>query len=467
MPENLLHRLHCQGWMTVIPVLLLFAVAPPAWPQSDGGQAAATRDARVREHIRAIERAGDWDENEKRDFVRDHLTPALADSLSPDGLSELLGSMVAAARDATGSTVTDDGDMVELALSGAEEYRVRFAVETVPPFRIAAMETTKVAAGEPAPEITRDNLAKVLDALGARGLDGVISVKVDGELLFRRAFGDANAGLGIPMQLDTIFGTGSAPIDYTIAGILKLAEQDELALDDPIGRYFADVPADRAAMSLRDLLDDRSGLPDFLDRPGDWDLDLAWISRDEAVHRILTGPLLFAPGTKMEHSHAGYGLLAAVIEIVSGEDYYTFLKRNFFDPAGMTRTGMYGDAAGHALNEFAEGGGPSHIGLPNIPPNWGPASWLVMGSGGMYSSLDDLDRFRSYITTGGGLAAEHASRFQGRGATLDGSDRGFEMFRSYNGSDSLITFIMTNPDPDGYYHRLFRALDVFLDRETG
>ena len=435
---------------------------------SPGEEAGAneTRDARIREHIRSIEQAGDWDTAAEQAFARQHLTQALVDSMSPDELHDLLASISTAAREAGGSIVSDDGDVVELTLSGAAEHKVRFTVAPAPPFCISAIEVVEVVAAEPIPDITRENLTQVLDGLEARGLNGVVSVKVNGEMLYLHAFGHANSGLGTPMQLDSIFGTGSAPIDYTIAGILKLKEQGQLSLDDPVTKYFADVPADRAAMRLRDILDDRSGLPDFLDRPGDWDLDLAWISRDEAVHRILSGPLLFAPGTQREHSHAGYGLLAAVIEVVSGEDYYAFLKRNFFDPAGMTRTGMYGDAGGHALHEFAEGGGPDHVGLPNIPPNWGPTSWLVMGSGGMYSSLDDLDRFRAYITTGGGLSAEDALRFLGRGASLDGSDRGFEMFRSYNGRDSLITFIMTNQDQDGYYHQLFRALDAFLDTET-
>lgn len=434
-----------------------------AGPPPDG----ATRDEAARAHIRAIERAGMWDDTARAAFVRDHLSRTLVSNMAGGQLDALLDQLAVVTRDAGGVAADDDGTTVTLTLTGNGESKIRFTQDAAAPFRIATLSVEQGKAPAPLPGITRSNLTQVLDDLDARGFNGVVSVKIGGEMLYRRAFGEANETLGIPMRLDTIFGTGSAPIDYTVAGILKLQQQGKLSLDDPIGKYLADVPADKTAMTLGDLLEDRSGLPDFLDRPGDWDLDLAWISRDEAVRRILASPLAFAPGTREEHSHAGYGLLAAIIEIVSGEDYYAFMKREFFDPAGMMRTGMYGDAGGFALADFAEGGGPSHVGLPNIPPNWGPTSWLVLGSGGMYSTLEDTERFRAYVTTGGGLPPQDAARFLEGGASLDGSDRGFEMFRSYVGSDTLITVIMTNQDLDGYFHRLFRALDAFKTREVG
>ena len=175
------------------------------------------------------------------------------------------------------------------------------------------------------------------------------------------------------------------------------------------------------------MMTGQSGLPDFPANDGDWDGDLGWIDRAEFERRTLAIPLIFAPGEGEEHSHWAFGMLAAIVERVSGQSYAEFLRENFFDPAGMTRTGDYGDSRGLAFIEFAAGGGVQR-GLPNIPPNWGPTSWLVLGSGGMFSTLGDLRRFYVYITTSGVLEPRYTELFLSERAGLDGSDRGFELF---------------------------------------
>jgi len=93
---------------------------------------------------------------------------------------------------------------------------------------------------------------------------GVVFVQIDGEVLLERAFGMAHEDLGIPNTLETVFGTGSRPIDYTVAAIHLLAQQGRIKLDDPITRYFDDVPADKQAITIRHLLTGRSGLPDWV-----------------------------------------------------------------------------------------------------------------------------------------------------------------------------------------------------------
>ncbi len=281
----------------------------------------------------------------------------------------------------------------------------------------------------PAPlHLTRDTLAETFDRLEADGMAGVVFVQIDGEVLLERAFGMAHEDLGIPNTLETVFGTGSRPIDYTVAAIHLLAQQGRIGLDDPITRYFEDVPADKQAITIRHLLTGRSGLPDFFHTADDWDPDLAWIDRATAERRLLAAPLRFPPGTDRQHSHAAFGLLAALVERVSGRPYYAFLREHFLDPAGMTRTGEYGETRGLTLADFAAGGGPQHVGLPNIPPNWGPTSWLIKGSGGMYSTLGDLRRFYAYVRSGAVLDEAHSAPFRGPMVQLDGSDRGFELF---------------------------------------
>lgn len=246
-----------------------------------------------------------------------------------------------------------------------------------------------------------------------------------------------------PVAIDTIFGIGSRPIDFTVAGTLLLAQRGEISLDDPITKYFEDVPSDKASMTLRHLMTGRSGLPDFHGIPSDWDQDLAWIDRMEAERRILAQSLLFEPGEEESHSHSAFGLLAAVIERVAEKDYMTFLTEHFFEPAGMIRTGEYGSLDGHNVSDFAVGRGQSFVGEPNIPPNWGKTSWLVKGSGGMYSTLDDLLKFYTFVRTSGVLEERYLGWFLGSSIHFDGSERGFELFSAYDedGDDSAFLFM--------------------------
>ena len=325
-----------------------------------------------------------------------------------------------------------------------EAQAIADVVEVAPPERI---------------NITADNLSETIDQLEKEGMAGVIFVTINGEVVLKRAFGFANKALGYPNKTNTVFGTGSRPIDYTMAAIYLLNQQGLVHLDDEISKYFDDVPEDKSSMTIRHLLSGQSGLPDFFHTEEDWDPDLAWIDRETAVERLLSAELLFEPGTGRSHSHGAFGLLAALIEIVTDKTYFGFLHENFFEPAGMDRTGEYGDNKELAISDFAVGGGPQTIGLPNIPPNWGPTSWLVKGSGGMYSSLDDLLKFYSYIRSGKVLDEEHNQIFHQPAVNVDGSDRGFELFSAYLPPNNEIYLFLNETGNRDTMRQLFRALE--------
>ena len=306
--------------------------------------------------------------------------------------------------------------------------------------------------------LTVDNLEETFDQLEAQGMAGVIYIKIDGEVVCQRAFGMANKELGIPNSLNTVFGTGSRPIDYTMASIYLLDQQGRISLEDKIGKFFDQVPEDKQAITIKHLLTRQSGLPDFFDTEEDWNPDLAWVDRQTAVRRMMGQELLFEPGTDRRHSHGAFGLLAAIVEIVSGQTYYSFINDNFFKPAGMEKTGEYGEAKELKINDFAVGGGPEIVGMPNIPPNWGPTSWLIKGSGGMYSTLGDLLRFYQYIRSGQVLDEAHGKAFKSPTVNVDGSMRGFELFSAYEPAGNEIYLFLNQFDRD-QTRQLFRALE--------
>ncbi|HEY9013226.1 MAG TPA: serine hydrolase domain-containing protein [Devosia sp.] len=283
---------------------------------------------------------------------------------------------------------------------------------------------------------------------------GVAYVRIDGIEFLRTAWGDANRELGVPMTTSKIFAIGSRSMDFTIAGILMLVERGKLTLTTTLAEVFDAVPEDKAGISVEQLLRGQSGLHDFPALASDWDPDLAWIDRAELERRALAQELLFEPGSDHASSHTAYGLLAAIIERISGQDYFEFLKANIFDPAGMRTTAEYGTATDQRVPDFAAGGGPARMGVPNIPPNWGRVSWLVRGSGGMYSTLDDLLRFYHFVRSGRALSEPYGQVFRDDNVSLDGSDRGFEIFSASDEGGSDQVLVMVNVPGGGEALRL-------------
>lgn len=302
-------------------------------------------------------------------------------------------------------------------------------------------------------DITEENADKIFDRLEASGFSGVIYLKLNQIEVLKRPFGMANKALNVENQLSTVFAIGSRPIDFTKAAILLLDQQGEILLDDPITKYFDDVPQDKQSMKIHHLMSGESGLPDSFDAGSDWDPDLAWVDRETACHRILNQELLFEPGSDRRHSHKAFGLLAILIERVSGMDYFDFLNKNFFEPAVMTRTNEYGISGDLSLSDFAVGSGPQSIGLPNIPLNWGPTSWLIRGSGGMYSTMNDLLKFYSYVRSVKVLDTNHNRTLKNPSVNLDGSVHGFELFSAFQpeGSEAYL-FLNNIPDIETAKH---------------
>jgi len=293
-----------------------------------------------------------------------------------------------------------------------------------------------------APAVTWDTLDARMQWEAKQGFSGVLLVVRDGRIVLHQGFGLAQRDRNLAMQPDTILAIGSTPIDFTKASILLLSEAGKLNLDDSITKHLKNVPDDKKSMTILHLMTGRSGLPDFHDIPSDRDKDHSWIDRDEAVRRILGSKLLFAPGKGREHSHSGFGLLAAIVELVSGQSYQEFVKANLFKPAGMQDTGFFGEK--YDANRMAIGYGPRKDGEINAPPYWGKTSWLVMGSGGMVSTARDIWLWTQALHTGKLLKPESLKVYTqgGEGMLVGGDMYGFEIM--YAGNAQHFMVVMSN-----------------------
>lgn len=365
---------------------------------------------------------------------------------------------LAGLRDGIGLDLDEAGAILALSAAGVEK-RLRIAYD------FSNHQITDLFLLAPEEKLVFDPMApeETVRYLEKQGMAGLVFVKSGEQVILKTPFGMANPTMEVSNSVETIFAIGSRPIDFTTAAILLLDQKGKLSLDDSIDQHLKNVPSDKKTMTLRHLMTGASGLPDFFHNDQDWDADLQWVDREEAIRRMMNQRLLFAPGTGRAHSHGAFGLLAAIVELTTGKTYMQYLREHFFTPAGMQRTGEYGDQQDFSIADFAVGGGPQFVGLPNIPPNWGPTSWLIKGSGGMYSTLADLRRFYTLIREGDVFDDAHKQYFLVATADVDGSMRGFELFSAYYPPDREVFLFLNRPGDPDIRSKVFRALEGLID----
>lgn len=227
-------------------------------------------------------------------------------------------------------------------------------------------------------------LGKLAAAASAVGYSGAVLVAQDGDLLLRQGYGLANRGAGTAITPGTVFDIGSITKQFTAAAILQLEVQGKLDVQQPVATYLDSVPPDKAGITLHQVLTHTAGLPEY---SGD-DYDAA--TRDATVARILATPLEPPPGTAFAYSNAGYSILAAIVERVSGQPYERFLAETCFRRAGMQHTGYRlpkfdPKTLPHGYEAGADLGSP----LDHLWASDGPY-WNLFGNGGMLSTVDDL-----------------------------------------------------------------------------
>ncbi|MBV8501274.1 MAG: beta-lactamase family protein [Paucibacter sp.] len=160
-----------------------------------------------------------------------------------------------------------------------------------------------------------------------------IAVVADGHIVFARAYG-TDPVTARPVTADMRFPIGSISKQFCAAAILLLQEDGKLSLDDPAGRYVANLgPA--TDVTLRQLLSHTGGLRDY------WPQDYVFprmkqpITRQELVSTWAAKPLDFPPGTDRQYSNTGYVVAGMVVEKVSGESLAHFLRHRIFEALHM------------------------------------------------------------------------------------------------------------------------------------
>ncbi|HSK83233.1 MAG TPA: serine hydrolase domain-containing protein [Rubrobacter sp.] len=276
------------------------------------------------------------------------------------------------------------------------------------------------AAKAKGPDAKLDRTLKRLVAMRG-GPPGVIAVIQRGERRYVHTFGVANVETGRRMRVDDRMRIASAAKAFSGAVALSLVSKGELSLDDTIGERLSDLPEPPPSawsdVTLRQLLNHSSGLPDFSQSDAFRDALLASLTQAPLPEKLLTyaydlnrGEPLFEPGTRYRYSNSDNIAVALMVEDATGKTYEEQLKKQVYEPLGLRKTSL---PRGANLRE------PYIHGYDNDPseqPREDVSELVAAGwawaSGGIVSTPADLNAFiRGYV---GGKLFDSGTRSQQR-----------------------------------------------------
>jgi len=214
----------------------------------------------------------------------------------------------------------------------------------------------------------------------------------DGKPIFRQGYGVTDLRSLHPINAETDFRLASFTKQFTATCIMLLVHDGKLRYDEHLTEIFPEFPAYGRSITVRNLLNHTSGLPDYEDVLMKQYPD----TPPEKIPQILDAGVLklleqqssgkFSPGTKWEYSNSGYAVLAMIVEKVSGKPFGHFLHDRIFAPLAMNSTLAYEKGKNEVPNR-AYGHTKERDAFKETDQS--PTS-AVLGDGGIYTSLDDL-----------------------------------------------------------------------------
>lgn len=214
-----------------------------------------------------------------------------------------------------------------------------------------------------------------------------VGVVQNHELRFANGYGMANLDYGLPITPRSNFYLGSVGKQFTAAAIAHAARAGHLSLDDPIQKWLPEIPEYERTITIRNLVHHTSGIRDYLSL---WDLSGRRLedvhSNEETLELIARQKNAnFPAGEQYLYSNSGYFLLSEIIERATEMSLREYMQRHFLGPLGMHRS-RFNDDRLEVLDDRVVGYRATADGY-EMDHAW---NFDKVGSGGMYSSIEDL-----------------------------------------------------------------------------
>lgn len=325
---------------------------------------------------------------------------------------------------------SDDEQIVFIASSQKGNW-LEIALDISPDSKVAGMGIGMV----PPPAVAEDTgltddqivarLRQYMDERVANDeFSGSVLLARNGEVLFGEAYGKADRQSGVDNTLDTPFNLGSMNKMFTGLAIAQLVAEGKLAYGDSVGKYLPDYPNEqlRDEVTIHQLLTHTSGMGSY------WN-DAYWQSKDSLnsvgdFDDLCSGqPLEAPPGSDFIYSNCGPVVLGLVIEAVSGQNYFDYVRDHIYTPAGMQHSGHFSKtetASGKATGYFVPPGGKTE----QLISNFDDLGRMGSPAGGGYASANDLLLFSNALFDGRLIDAKGLEELT-TSKTLNGQDWGY------------------------------------------
>jgi D-alanyl-D-alanine carboxypeptidase len=306
----------------------------------------------------------------------------------------------------------------------------------------------------------------------------IIHINYPAQGAWTATMGTGNLATGAPIRVNSHMRIGSITKTFTATVILQLVEEGKLGLNDPVSKYFPEVP-NGSHITLREVLNMTSGLFDYTEDEGFWKTLFAHPDKVWDPWELLTiafqHQAYFAPGQSLHYSSTNYILLGLLIEQITHLPVEKVFQQRIFRPLDMENTLLppLSSAAiptPHPLGyAFVTSNAAAPVDVTSWNPSWG---WT---SGSAISTLHDLKIWAKALATGTLLSAatqkERLSWVRWPGATWlghflgyglgiadfggmighNGGLPGFQSFMGYLPEKQATIVVLTNldPAPDG------------------
>jgi D-alanyl-D-alanine carboxypeptidase len=237
---------------------------------------------------------------------------------------------------------------------------------------------------------------KLDEEVAAGRFSGAALLARNGKAVFAQAYGLADREKKTRNTLKTQFRVGSMNKMFTAVATLQLVQSGKLDLKAPLGKYLTDYPNQDVAakVTIEQLLSHQGGTGDIFGPEFD-KRRLELKTLQDYVTLYGNRAPQFEPGSRWQYSNYGFLLLGALIEKVSGQSYYDYVRDHIYKPAGMTGTAS--EAEDQAVSDRSIG--YTKFGGGDWKPNTDTLPYRGTSAGGGYSTVEDLLRFATALQT--------------------------------------------------------------------
>ena len=162
-----------------------------------------------------------------------------------------------------------------------------------------------------------------------------VAVVLHGNIVYAHAYGYAKINPNVAATPDMRYAIGSISKQFTAAAILLLEQEGRISLNDPISRWLPNLTRANE-ITVREILSHTSGYQDFW--PQDYVPPMMFkpMPPEEILKRWAMRPLDFEPGTRWQYSNTNFVIAAQIVEKITGEPFFNFLKNNILIPLGLS-----------------------------------------------------------------------------------------------------------------------------------